>query len=228
MLANITLIVGLVGWLRERQERKEEKLFATWSIINDGQGNRNQSGVVKTAVERLHKDGFNLSDLELNETNFRGANLSGANLSGTNFRGTNLSRANLSRTNFRGANLSGTNLSRANLFGVNLSRANLVKANLSRTDLFGANLSGTDLFGANLSGTNFLGAYLFNAIELSNAQIKLACSWKAASYVNATRVDDPYDGIYWIAEDKQANQERIKEIEQDKDSDPEIPPDCSK
>ena len=30
-----------------------------------------------------------------------------------------------------------------------------------------------------------------------------------------------------IAENKQANQERIKEIEQDKNSDPENPPDCS-
>ncbi|MGD1808006.1 pentapeptide repeat-containing protein [Dapis sp. BLCC M126] len=220
MLVNITLILGLVSWLRGREEGREEKLFAAWSIINDGQGD--QSGVVKTAVERLHKDGFSLLDLQLNETDLSGANLSEANLLRANLSGAYLS-ANLS-----GAYLEEANLSKANLLAANLSGANLLAANLSGANLLAANLSGAIFMQANLSGTNFRGAYLFNAIKLSNAQIKLACYWKEAIYVNATRVEDESGGIYWIPEDKQANQERIKEIEQDKDSDPEIPPDCSK
>ncbi|NET44308.1 hypothetical protein [Okeania sp. SIO2B3] len=73
LLANIALIVSLVTWLTEFEERKEEKLFSTWSVINDGKGDK--SGVVKTAVERLHKDGFSLSGLELNKTNLHDANL---------------------------------------------------------------------------------------------------------------------------------------------------------
>ncbi|MGK7920291.1 MAG: pentapeptide repeat-containing protein [Trichodesmium sp.] len=241
LLANVTLILSLISWLRGREERKEEKLFATWTIINDGKGD--QSGVVKTAVERLHKEGFDLYRLELNETNlaeanlsganlmeanFSGANFSGANLSGTPLLGANLSEANLMEANLSGANLMETNLSQANFFGANLSEAILIEANFSGANLLAANLSGSGLPEANLSGTNLSGAYLFNAIRLSNTQIKLACNWKEAIYVNATRVEDESGGIYWIPEDKQANQERIKEIEQDKDSDPEIPPDCSK
>lgn len=135
LLANVAIIISLVTWLTGLEEQKENKLFATWTIINDGKGD--QSGVVKTAVARLHKEGFDLSGLELNETNLREA-------------------------------------------------------------------------------------YLFDAKNLSNAQIKSACNWKEATYVNSTKAK-----YKWIPIDKQANQEKIKKIEQDKDSDPENPPDCS-
>jgi len=243
LLANITLIVGLVGWFTGREERKEEKLFATWSIINDGESDK--SGVVKTAVERLNKEGYALSGLELNKTNLSYANLSYANLSYANLSGAYLSGSNLSKANLFGAKLGGAYLIEANLFGAKLGGANLTEAYLTRTnlteaDLSGANLSGANLDGAKLGGANLDGAKIFDAEKLTNAQIKLACHWKEATYVNSTVQEDNVDEVIednpsvrefefrWIPEDKQANQERIKEIEQDKDSDPKNPPDCSK
>ncbi len=201
LLANITLILSLVTWLMGLEEQKENKRFATWTIINDGKGDR--SGVVRTAVERLYKEGFSLSGLELQETSLIQADLSGASLIA----------ADLSKADLREADLSG-----ASLGGANLSGAYLGRANLSQSSLFGANLSGTDLYEADLHG-----AYLFNAKNLSNAQIKLACNWKEAIYVEYTVVDNK-----WFSKDEQANQEKIKKIEQDKDSDPKNPPDCSK
>ncbi|MDY7006082.1 MAG: pentapeptide repeat-containing protein [Cyanobacteriota bacterium] len=236
LLANVALIVSLVSWFTGSEERKENKLFATWSIINDGKGDR--SGVVKTAVERLHKEGLSLWYLELNKTNLSGANLSGANLIATNLSEASLYKTNLSKADLRRVNLSGAttlanrgkdtvseaNLSEANLWFANLSGANLSKANLSKANLSKANLSEADLSEANLYG-----AYLFGAENLSNAQIKLACNWKEAIYVNSTIVEENIVfGDKSIPMDKQANQERIKEIEQDKDSDPKNPPDCSK
>ncbi|NEO57860.1 MAG: pentapeptide repeat-containing protein [Okeania sp. SIO3B5] len=252
LLANLALIVSLGTWLTGLKEQRENKLFATWTIINDGKGD--QSGVVKTAVERLHKDGFSLSGLQLNETNLGGVNLSEANLSEANLREANLREANLREANlreanFREANFSGANLSEANLFGADLTQANLIGAdlseaylseadlseadlifaNLSEADLSEANLSEANLREANLSEANLYGVYLFGAENLSNAQIKLACNWKEAIYVNSTIVEENIvfrDKL--IPLDKQANQKRIKEIEQDKDSDPKNPPDCSK
>ncbi|NEQ36079.1 MAG: pentapeptide repeat-containing protein [Okeania sp. SIO3I5] len=200
LLTNVAIIVSLVSWLTGLEERKENKLFSTWTIINDGKGD--QSGVVRTAVERLYKDKFSLSGLQLNKTNLSGANFSKIDLSGVD-----LSGANLLATNLSGANLLATNLSESFLFEANLSGANLLAANLS-----GANFGGTKLNGANL--------FLAN---LSNTQIKLACNWKEATYVSSKIVDNK-----WVPLDKQANQDRIKEIEQDKDSDPKNPPDCSK
>jgi len=262
LLTNVAIIVSLVSWLTGLEERKENKLFSIWTIINDGKGD--QSGVVRTAVERLHKDGFSLSGLELNETNLSGAKLTKANLfqanlfkanlsetdlskanlfkaklSKANLSKIDLSKANLSETDLRRADLRGADLREArfvnaNLYGTNLSWAKLGKTNLigtdlsetdlSGTDLRGADLSQADLSGANLIWANLSGTDLFNAKNLSNTQIKLACYWKEAIYVDSKIVDNK-----WIPKDKQANQEKIKEIEQDKDSDPKNPPasDCS-
>ena len=216
LLANAALIVSLVTWLTGFEKRKEEQLFSTWSIINDGKGD--QSGVVKTAVERLHKDGFDLSGLQLNETFLGETNLSEAIL-GT----TDLSEAQLYGANLSQAYLGYANLSQANLIEANLSQADLIEANLSQADLDEANLRNANLRNADLSGAYLSGAYLFGAKNLSNAQIKLACNWKEANYVSGKIVNNKLVHI-----DKQANQERIKEIEQDKDSNPKNPPDCSK
>ncbi len=202
LLANITLILSLVGWFTGREERKEEKFFATWSIINGGQGDK--SGVVKKAVERLHKNKFTLDGLTLNKTY--------------------LGRAELSE-----ANLVETDLSEADLLNTDLSEAILISANLSKADLRVANLSNAILDGANLSQANLNGANLFDA-KFSNAQIKLACNWKEAVYVKSKMVEEIielYVEYEWVPGDKQANEERIKEIEEDKDSDPENPPNCS-
>ncbi len=251
LLANVTLIVSLVSWFTERKERKEEKHFSAWSIINEGQGDK--SGVVTTALERLNKEGFSLSGLQLNKTNLHDANLNGARLFQANLSEATLSRNKLANANLVLANLSkvffiGADLNEAYLNGANLSKANMIGIKLTKADLSGANLSEANLDSANLDGANLRGAYLFNAKNLNNAQIKLACNWKEATYVNSTiqknnidtlfednidiiskeRIDTTRFTFKWIPENKQANQEIIKDIEQDKSSDPENPPDCSK
>ncbi|NEP39749.1 MAG: pentapeptide repeat-containing protein, partial [Okeania sp. SIO2H7] len=149
---------------------------------------------------------------------------------------------NLSKVFFIGADLNEAYLNGANLNGANMIGIKFTKANLG-----GVNLSEANLDGANLDGANLRGAYLFNAKNLRNAQIKLACNWKEATYVKSTIQENNIDTLFednidtisekiidtrrfefqWIPEDQQANQERIKEIEQDKDSDPENLPDCS-
>ncbi|MEM1168361.1 MAG: pentapeptide repeat-containing protein [Cyanobacteria bacterium P01_H01_bin.35] len=250
LLTNLALIVSLVTWFTERQERKEEKHFSTWSIINEGQGDK--SGVVKSAVEGLHKKGFSLSGLQLNKTNLHDANLSGAILFQANLSEAILSRNKLANANLVLANLSkvffiGADLNEAYLNGANLSQANMIGIKFTKADLSGANLSEAEFDLANLNGANLRGAYLFNAKNLSNTQIKLACNWKEATYVKSTIQENNIDTLFednidtisekridttkftfqWIPENKQANQDRIKEIEQDKDSDPENPPDCS-
>ncbi len=260
LLANITLIVGLVGWLTGFEKRKEEKLFSTWSIINDAEGD--QSGVVKTAVERLHKEKLNLSFLELNKTDLSRAKLSQARLEETNFSETELHKADFSKANLLNVNfnkaivvaanfseafLGGTDFNKAYVNGADFSKANLVGAIFHEANLGGADFSEAEFKDIDLSGANLRGAKIFNAKNLSNAQIKLACNWKEATYVNTTilenneaqkleeqllqrgkQIDAREYEYKWVPEDKQANQQRIKEIEQDKDSDPEIPPDCSK
>ena len=101
----------------------------------------------------------------------------------------------LRNSNLRSANLIRANLSSADLFDVNLFGANLIRANLRIADLFGANLRDAELSSAR---------------NLSNEQIKSACFWEEAIFI----------------EEEQANRERIEEIRQDKASDPKNTPDC--
>jgi uncharacterized protein YjbI with pentapeptide repeats len=117
------------------------------------------------------------ADIDLSDTDLRGASLPfakllGANLSQADLKGANLYRAdlqdadlsgaNLGRTELQGANFKGANLSNANLKGAHLWRADLSNANLRNANLNIANLDGANLAGAELEGANLEGANLQN------------------------------------------------------------------
>ena len=121
---------------------------------------------------------IDLTDKNLNGSNFKGANLSNVNLSRstlvrTNFEDANLSGAeirsvNLSEANFKNANLSRAKFSsvktvNANFMFANLSNINMTRANLFRVDFRGANFTGTKLVNANLKDADFTGAIFRNA-----------------------------------------------------------------
>ena len=124
---------------------------------------------------------------------------------------------NLNYTNLEDANLEDANLYRTNLYNTNLEDTNLFKANLYRTNLSNANFKNANLKSANLSS-----AILIYTKNLTPTQIKLACNWEDAFYKG--QLDDDYSK--WII-DKQANQQFIRQLQQDKDSDPKQPVDCS-
>jgi hypothetical protein len=96
-------------------------------------------------------------------TNLNGTDLSNAQLEDSNFRGAiltdaDLSNANLSRCSFRGADLSG-----AYLEGATLTQVDFRKSSLALANLIGADLQGADLWGATLHNVNLSGAKVKNA-----------------------------------------------------------------
>ncbi len=192
--------------------------------------------------------GANLEEAKLKGVNFRGANLYGAKLKGANLKGANLQNARLQGANLYGAHLYGAHLQGANLQGTylkgtylydaylksaNLQGANLQDASLQDAHLQGANLQGANLQGANLQGTNLQntnfyranlkGANLTNTNNLTNQQIKLACNWETAIYVSRWDKEQKK----WIV-NSQEHQKRLKQLKQDRRSNPRQPPDCSK
>jgi uncharacterized protein YjbI with pentapeptide repeats len=106
------------------------------------------------AGERVDLTSKQLSGLDLQNVDFRGANLRWARLNNTDLRGANLRDtildsawllgANLERADLRGASLASTQMRRANLRDANLSGARIV-ANLQRADLRGADLSDANM-----------------------------------------------------------------------------------
>ena len=131
-------------------------------------------------------------------------------------------KKNLRSLNLSSANLSPGNLSQADLYRTNLSYADLENANLSQASLYRTNLSHTNLKSSNLERANLKSALLINTQHLTPTQIKSACNWEKAFYQG--RFDAEYSE--WII-DKQANQQFIQQLQQDKDSEPKTPVDCS-
>lgn len=131
-------------------------------------------------LEFFNFSGVNLSGSKLNGSNleyttFGRANLEGADLSGANLRGSYLgyavlTNANLIYTNLRSANLCCANLNYANLRCASLSDAHFINAKLIHTNLSDADLSGADLSGADLSNSSLDCANLSNT-DLRNANL---------------------------------------------------------
>ena len=165
------------------------------------------------------------SIISLNTADLTFANLNRANLESANLYDANLFLASLYYAYLKSANLFLANLNRANLESANLYDANLFRANLGSANLLNANLESANLGIAYLQSAYLESANLFRAKNLTNKQIKSACSWEKAIYTESIFNDE--NELRWIAKDPKANQRKIDEIKQDKASDPPTPPDCS-
>ncbi|MCC5630419.1 pentapeptide repeat-containing protein [Nostoc sphaeroides CHAB 2801] len=106
ILEKVGFLIAVLVFLLEIGERREKSIFEAWQVVKDGQGEK--SGVVVLALERLKKENFSLSGINVEKTNLSGAYLSGANLSFAN-----LSFAYIYNANLNGASLMSSNLSGA-------------------------------------------------------------------------------------------------------------------
>ncbi|WP_230968550.1 pentapeptide repeat-containing protein [Nostoc sp. WHI] len=175
ILEKVGFLIALLVFLLEVGERREKSIFEAWQVVKDGQGEK--SGVVVLALERLKKENFSLSGINVEKTNLIGANLIRANLIRAN-----LSGADLRFANFSNADLGFTNLKDASLMGSNLNNTHLGFANFNGADLSRTNLKNADLNGANLSSSNLIFADLSDAKNIAVEQVKSAKNWRHAKY----------------------------------------------
>ena len=190
--------------------------FANLESASLGSANLESASLGSANLETASRKSAYLESAELNN---KIVNLEGANLNSANLNSADLENANLNSANLNSANLNSASLISADLNNANLKSANLKSANLKSASLISANLAFADLAFADLAFAN-----LNSADNLTNKQIKSACSWEKAIYTEAEF--DETNG--WSAEDPKDNQRRIDEIKQDKASDPPKPPDCSR
>jgi uncharacterized protein YjbI with pentapeptide repeats len=167
----------------------------------------------------------NLKSANLNRANLESAKLDGAKLNNANLESAYLKFANLEFAYLKFAKLEFAYLASAKLKFAKLEGSYLNFANLESAKLKFANLESAYLKFAYLQNANLENANLFGAENLTNKQIKSACSWEKAIY---TKFAFDNKEQIWIAQDPKANQRKIEEIKQDKASDPPKPPDCSK
>ena len=142
-----TVLVAVIIYFMEAPDRRKQKHYQAWQVINTAQGQTGSGGRVE-ALEELHED-----DVPLVALNVQGAYLQGLRLP----------NANLHRSDMKNADLRNCDLHDANLEDAILESANFRDADLRRVKLIDASLTDSDLTGANLEGANLSGADLRNA-----------------------------------------------------------------
>ena len=158
-LGIFSVLVAVIFYFAESGDRRKQKHYQAWQVINTAQGKGGSGGRIE-ALQELNEDHQPLVGLDAPNAFLQGIQLSGANLlrcnlQATDLRDSHLVGANLEFANLRSANFRSGDLDRARLANADLENADLVGANLAGSDLTDASLKNADLRNTNISGINW-------------------------------------------------------------------------
>jgi hypothetical protein len=169
-LGILSVLFGVIFYYSESGDRRKQKHYQAWQVINTAQGKGGSGGRLE-ALQELNADGVPLV----------GVDTSSAFLQGVRLPQANLARADFSAVDARDSILERSNLQYAVLQSGNFRRSNLRHANLQDADLEDADLVGADLSGANLSGTNLKNA------DLRNCDLR-GITWRGIKEIGAANL----------------------------------------
>lgn len=232
-IGNLTLIVALFSFILGGQMRRNNQVFTAWQTITSAYKQGGSGGRIK-ALEFLNSRpwrfpwiGWTEKDWYWNGEECKYKHLLGLRWQREPLDGISVPNGFLANIHLCGAELREANLSNVSLYKANLNHANLLGANLDNANLRKANLNHADLLGANLNDALLGRANLNNAILRGNkylySQIKSACFWQNAIYVEAKFNKKEQK---WIPKNKQKNQNIIQEIKQAETSNASTPDKC--
>jgi uncharacterized protein YjbI with pentapeptide repeats len=174
LLGRLSLLVAAVTYLGNAGERRKEKEFAAWQVVQLAQTQHANAGR-NAALQDLARDGANMRKLELNGVDLAGLNVEGALLSESEFSQSDLRGANLARTKLHKAVLQGADFQEASLAGAFLGQAHAAGARFIFTEFEGATLKEADFSGATFANVDLRGVdaekAVFRGAELSDVQL---------------------------------------------------------
>jgi uncharacterized protein YjbI with pentapeptide repeats len=155
-LGVFSVLVAIIFYFSEAGDRKKQKHYQAWQVINTAQGKGGSGGRIE-ALQELNMDHVPLVGVDASHSFLQGVQLPKANLlrcdlHAADLREANFQTANLAYADLRSANLRHTSLHGSNLMAASLEDADLVNADLSGADLTGTNLTNVDLRNADLKG----------------------------------------------------------------------------
>lgn len=179
-LGTFSVLVAVIFYFAESGDRRKQKHYQAWQVINTAQGKGGSGGRIE-ALQELNDDRQPLVGLDA----------PGAFLQGVQLPGANLLRCNLEATDLRDSHLASADLEFANLKSANFRSGDLHLAHLQYSDLEDADLVGANMAGADLSHANLEDSDLRN-IDLSGAIWREIKSIRGA---NVYGVRNPPDGF---------------------------------
>ena len=168
-LGALSVLFAVVFYLSETGDRRKQKHYQAWQVINTAQGKGGSGGRIEALTE-LNADRVPLVGVDVSTAFLQGMRLPRASLARANFeavdaRDSVFTGSNLEFAELRSANLRNGDLRQVNLQNADLEDADLVGANLSRAKLAGANLKNADLRSCDLRAVAWQG---IRAIDKAN------------------------------------------------------------
>jgi len=155
-------------WRRQHPDITPDLCDAPLTKRNLSEVDFNRADLKGATLTKAKLNGAHLAKAQLGGADLTKARLKEASLNGATLEKANLIGANLSQATLNGANLMGADLNGAHLYEARLWRAQLSEASLNEAYFKGAILSGADLTKAKLRGTNLIG------VSLNGANLKMA------------------------------------------------------
>jgi hypothetical protein len=156
---SLSILVAVVFWFTEANQRTQQRHYQAWQVINTAQGKGGNGGRID-ALEQLAADGVSLTGVDVSGAYLQNVRLEKADLTRANFSVADMRGADLRSATLEGAKFGGTNVRRADLRGVDLE-----DADFRVSDSTGANLAGADLKRANLQGADLGGIVGWESIH---------------------------------------------------------------
>lgn len=171
-----------------------------------------------TSEEDAYTD---IKRLDLTQANLAGAKLIDGNYKNVDLIYSNLHKALISGGDFGGAFFMSTNLSEAVIMGSHLTDAMFNGAYLNDSTIMESNFFEAE----SLEEANLRDLQLSNVGDYNKSKLKTACFWDTVLFKNSRQV---WTGEEAIFVEKGDSKQMIKEIRQNKASDPKNLPDCNR
>jgi hypothetical protein len=157
-LGSLSVVVAVIFYYTESGDRRKQKHYQAWQVINTAQGKGGSGGRIEALTE-LNLDGVPLVGVDVSGAFLQGVRLIKAGLSRSNFEASDLRDAVLRSSDFRYANLHSANLRGADATGANFTEAALMDSDLNGAMLSGADFTNADLTGADLRNADLSGIH---------------------------------------------------------------------
>ncbi|WP_144428364.1 hypothetical protein [Azospirillum thiophilum] len=90
LIGKASVVVGVVVWVVEADNRRQQKHYQAWSVINTARGGTGDGGRI-IALQNLNQDGVSLKALSVRGAMLRGIQLPGADLTDADLQNTDRS-----------------------------------------------------------------------------------------------------------------------------------------
>lgn len=155
-VGRFSVLIAVIFYFAESGDRKKQKHYQAWQVINTAQGKGGSGGRIE-ALEELNRDHVPLVGVDLSGAFLQALRLPRADLLRSNFESADIRHGVLKAASINYSNLHSTNLRDCDLANVKLEGTNLEDADLANSDLSGADLTDTVLDKADLRNTNLRG-----------------------------------------------------------------------